>query len=132
MARKQQGKIIPNGVLLKEHEYKTVLFFTERGYDVELIPPTNSPKSKSPDIIMQGLVWEMKSPQGKGKNNVSNNLKKASKQSANIIFDFRRYNKRIVKSAIREAINLYGDSRRIKRMYVITDDEELLIPKKSY
>ena len=37
MPRMKKGKIIPNGVILEKHEYKTVLMFTEMGIDVELI-----------------------------------------------------------------------------------------------
>ena len=38
MLRMKKGKIIPNGVILEKHEYKTILLFTEMGSDVELIP----------------------------------------------------------------------------------------------
>ncbi len=30
MPRMKKGKIIPNGVILEKHEYKTILLFTER------------------------------------------------------------------------------------------------------
>lgn len=38
MPRMKKGKIIPNGVVLKNHENATVVFLTELGFDVELIP----------------------------------------------------------------------------------------------
>lgn len=34
----RRGNIIPNGVVLEKHEYKTILLFTEMEKDVELIP----------------------------------------------------------------------------------------------
>ncbi len=37
----KKGKITPNGVSLEKHEYDTVLFFTELGCDVELLPRSN-------------------------------------------------------------------------------------------
>ena len=35
------GKIIPNGVVLETHEMATVVFLTEKGYNIELIPKSN-------------------------------------------------------------------------------------------
>lgn len=49
----RKGRIIPNGVVLEVHEYRTVLFFTELGYDVELIPKSNKPGEHSADIMMK-------------------------------------------------------------------------------
>ena len=37
----KHGKIIPNGVVLKEHELSTVVLLTSLGFDVELIPKSN-------------------------------------------------------------------------------------------
>ena len=53
------GKIIPNGVSLEKHENNTVVFFTNLGHNVELIPPSNTPKAKTPDFMMDGQAWEM-------------------------------------------------------------------------
>ena len=61
LKRQRVGKIIPHGVKPEPHELDTILFFTERGKDVELIPISHTPKVKSPDFYMDGLVWEMKS-----------------------------------------------------------------------
>lgn len=62
LKRQKTGKIIPHGVKPEPHELDTILFFTERGKDVELITPSNTPHSKRPDFYMDGLAWEMKSP----------------------------------------------------------------------
>lgn len=34
----KQGRIIPNGVSLERHENDTIVFFTNLGYTIELIP----------------------------------------------------------------------------------------------
>ena len=36
----EKGKLKQNGVHLEEHEYNTVKYLLESGYDVELIPPS--------------------------------------------------------------------------------------------
>ena len=37
------------------------------------------------------MQWELKSPKGKGKNNIERQLQTGLKQSKNIIFDARRW-----------------------------------------
>jgi hypothetical protein len=59
---KRKGKITPNGVVLETHENATVVFLTEQGYDIELIPPSLHAGMRSPDIVMNNLCWEMKRP----------------------------------------------------------------------
>ena len=55
--------------------------------DVEFIPTANS---STPDFLIDSVVWELKSPQGKGKNNIQRQLKYASKQSQNIVISAQR------------------------------------------
>ena len=62
-----KGKITPNGVVLETHENATVVFMTEQGYDVELLPPVQRKGARTPDIHMNGLDWEMKTPKSNGK-----------------------------------------------------------------
>jgi hypothetical protein len=113
----KQGRITPNGVVLKEHENATVVWLTENGYNVELIPP--SPFSKKPDIIVDDLEWEMKSPKGNGRENLEHAFKAAVKQSENIIFDLRRSkiaeNKALTK--LKRELNL---SKKARRLIIIT------------
>ncbi|MBO4241778.1 MAG: hypothetical protein J5883_00675 [Clostridiales bacterium] len=120
-----KGKIIPNGVVLEAHETATVVYFTELGYDVELIPRSNIQGVHRPDIIMDGLEWEIKSPKGEGKWLIKNTLQKAKDQSENIIMDLRRV--KIPQEKCLTAIKREFDhSKRIKRIKVITKKLKLL------
>ena len=125
----RKGKIIPNGVSLEKHESETIVFFTERGYDIELIPPSNSPKAKTPDFIMNGVAWEMKSPQGKSKTSLEHILKKAIKQSKNIIIDLRR-SKLKEEIAIKEIKKRYNQTNSCRKLKIITKSQNLLEYKK--
>lgn len=58
----KHGKIIPNGVVLKEHELSTVVLLTSLGFDVELIPKSNIKGVHTPDICISDILWEIKSP----------------------------------------------------------------------
>ena len=76
----------------ERHELDTARFFSSLGKDIEFIRPSNIPGVYSPDIIMDGVEWEIKSPKGKGKRTIEKSYHKASLQAKNIIFDLRRIN----------------------------------------
>lgn len=125
----KKGRIIPNGVSLEKHENETVVYFTNLGHDVELIPPSNTPKAKTPDFMMGGKAWEIKSPQGKSRVTVEHAFKRAAKQSENIIIDLRR-TKISTKESIVSVERLFKVSRRVRSLKVITRENKLLDFKK--
>ncbi len=84
--------------------------------DAEFIVRNNY---KSPDIRINGLLWEIKSPTGSGKRNIERQLQHAMKQSDNIIFDARRSKIHIAK--IRSNLNYQtGITKRLKKLLLIT------------
>ena len=107
------GKICPNGVVLMPHEMKTVVFLTDLGYDVELIPKSNIEGQHSADIIIDGISWEIKSPTGETKNTMKNNIQSALKQSNHIIIDLRRINRSMDK-CIREIRREFDENKKIE------------------
>ena len=123
--KKKTGKITPNGVVLKAHENATVVFLTECGYDIELIPRSNVEGVHTPDIKMDGLKWEMKSPKGKGKWLLKNTVQRASHQSENIIIDLHRIKIHQVK-CLQELEKQFKFSKRVKRMLIVTKSRKLL------
>lgn len=125
MGDMKKGKIIPNGVSLEKHEYDTVLFFTELGYDVELLPRSNRAGEHTADIRMGRLIWEMKAPKGEGASLMKNTLQKAVRQSENIIIDLRRV-KRHQSKCLAEIRREFRKSRSIKRIKIITRGNILL------
>ena len=123
--KRRKGKIIPNGVILEPHEYETVTFLTEQGFNIELIKPTHTPKMKNPDIMMNGLIWEMKCPQGKSWKTVEQNFKAATKQSGNIVFDLRKY-KGKEDEAIRCLKRRFHQTSKCRKLKIITKSQEIL------
>ena len=121
----RKGKIKPNGVVLEAHELATVVFFTELGHDIELIPKSNVEGLHLPDIVMDGLKWEIKAPKGDGRWVIMNTLQSAARQSDNVIIDLRRIKlsqEKCLLSLNRE----FEHSKKIKRMLVITKARKLL------
>lgn len=120
------GKIVPHGVSLEKHENDTVVFFTNLGKTVELIPPSNTPCNRRPDFVMDGLEWEMKSPTGSSSRmTVERILHKAAKQSENIVIDLRRV-RLSDEQSLRCLEKQFKLSRRIRRLLVITKQEEVV------
>ena len=121
----KKGTIKPNGVILEAHELATVVFFTELGYDIELIPRSNIEGLHLPDIIMDGLKWEIKAPKGDGRWVIMNTLQNAQRQSENVIIDLRRIKlpqDKCLAALEREFVH----SKKLKRMKVITKAHKLL------
>ncbi len=120
-----RGKLKQNGVHLEEHEYKTVKLLLSLGYNIELQPPNQTKNTRSADLWMNGVLWEMKAPEGGGKNTVRHNLERAKKQSQNVIIDLHRC-KLSDEQAIKELKHHFKLSKRFKRMKIITKSREIL------
>ena len=108
----------------EKHELNTAKFFSEMGKNIVFIRPSNIPSVYRPDILMDGIEWEIKSPQGKGARTIEKIYKKASEQSANIIFDLRRCGLSDA-VAIRQLEREFND-KHSKRLLIITKTNELI------
>ena len=82
--------IIPFNVFVEQHELDVAKVLNKFGKDVEFILPSRVQFSRTPDIKMDGLLWEIKSPKGSSNRTIENNLRCALRQSKNIIIDLRR------------------------------------------
>ncbi len=121
----KKGKIAPNGVVLKTHENATIVFLTEKGFDIELIPKSNVKGLHTPDFIMNKIKWEMKSPKGEGNSVIKNTFQRAAKQSSNLIIDLRRV-KRHQSKCLKEIEREFNHSKRINNLLIITKKGKLL------
>ena len=119
------GKITPNGVSLEKHEYATVLLLTEMGYDVELVPRSTREGEHTPDIIIDNVKWEMKSPTGETRNTIKNIIQGALRQSVNVILDLRRV-KRPMEKCLRDIEREFTHNKKLRRLLVITKSKKVL------
>lgn len=89
--RSKPGKIILPANMKprpEEHELRVAAILSEHfKTDVEFLPRANRP---TPDFLIDGVVWELKSPTGAGKNNIQKQLQESRHQSANVIIDASR------------------------------------------
>jgi hypothetical protein len=122
---KQQGVTKFNGVVLQEHELKTVVFLNLKGFNVELIKPSRKRGVRTPDLKMNGIKWEMKAPKGKGEYEIQQIFKRALRQAPNVIFDLRRSKLHQAKAVAQIERNFKLD-RRAKRVIIITKSRKVL------
>ncbi len=111
------------------HELAIAELFAQQGKDVVFLKPSNIPGVYIPDIVVDGLEWEMKSPEGKGERTIRRNLHKASTQSRNIIFDLSRIGISEDK-CIKELKNAFTSSQHIRNMIIVTKSKEMIWLKK--
>ncbi len=120
------GKIIiPNGVYPEKHELETANIFTRLGKDVEFLAPSKTKRAKTPDVIIDGVTWEIKSPLGNSKYNIQNQFKRAAHQSRNLIFDSRRT--KMTNEYIRNEVAKQMSVRKsIKKLKLITKSGRII------
>jgi UTP:GlnB (protein PII) uridylyltransferase len=127
MARKRIGIIVvPPGVFVDVHEKIAVDFLaSEIGHDVTFLLPDRRKGAKTPDIEMNSLLWEIKSPMGRSSRTIENNLRLALQQSPNIVLDLRRMDGRIpTKKLLNEIERQFTLAKAIKRIIVITRQDK--------
>ncbi len=104
---------------------RTVVFLTELGYDVILIPKSNVSGEHSLDIKMQGLYWEIKCLKEQGKYLIRNTLHRAAHQSENVIIDLSRIKIHQAR-CLRELKKCFRDLKSLSRLKVITKTKKLV------
>ncbi len=84
--------------------------------------------AKTPDVEIQGAQWEIKSPLGKGKHVIEDQIKRASRQSLNIIIDARRCKLHIarVRSQLKYTVSF---RKHLKRVLLINKRKEVEVIK---
>ena len=119
--------IIPPGLFPEKHEMETASFLAKPGLDVEFLRPSRAKGVRSADIIIDGQLWEIKSPCGSSRRTIENDFRKAQKQSSNVIFDLRRIklSEHIAISKIKQEFSMQR-SGKIQHIIIITKDEKQL------
>ena len=108
----------------EKHEFETAKYFAEKGKDIVFIRPSGMPDVHTPDIMMDGVEWEIKCPEGKSKRTIEENFRKAVKQSRYIIFDLR-WIKVEENQCLSQLQKEYDFRHYLKRLLVIRKNSEL-------
>ena len=81
---------------------------------------------KTADIRVGGVEWEIKSPKGDDRNTIENILRKASKQSSNVILDLSRSKMSNIRALSRTKHYLHNNKHCLRKLLVITKDNTVI------
>lgn len=128
MNKKPKGAVlIPADVEgVWKHEIATAHTLAKAGYTVEFLPAKNNDDAKSPDILMDGVKWEIKAPRTDKITAVERNLKRATKQSGNIIIDSQRLHGLQDRTVQRFLVQKFKQQKTIKRLLFINRKRETI------
>lgn len=118
MSRPKGEIIIQPGANVWDHEIATAKALAAAGYNVTFIKASTIPHEKSPDILMNGLFWEIKAPEGSLMKRVEKNIRRALAQSCNVVFDCRRM-KGLPDTAIERELRICAETRIKKLEHLI-------------
>jgi hypothetical protein len=108
----------------RDHEmYAALILAAHFKTDVVFLRPENQ---KTPDLDINDVHWEIKSPTGDGKKTMENNLRSARKQSQNIVISLSRSKMHHRQAISRINFYLRTESHRIKSLKVITKSGKVI------
>lgn len=109
--------IIPADAEIWPHELKTAEALARAGHSVEFLSIVEG--AVHADIIMDGIVWEMKCPETKDIKYIQRIPRRATKQSHNVILDSMRLSTIRDNQLERELRRLAPLIRSIKRLILV-------------
>jgi hypothetical protein len=114
-----------DGAEPEPHEIQTALFLKKKDKDVKFLAPKNRNLIKTPDILMDELKWEIKSPISNGSRVMEHALRSATKQSPNVIIDLRRC-KLTDERALHQITFTAKQRTALRRLIVITKTQKII------
>lgn len=119
-----RGKVvIPAGRRPWPHELRVANILALAGHSVEFL---NETSNKSADILLDGVVFEIKSPITNKPDKLERNIKRGLKQSKNIIFDSSRIKKMRDDNLRRFLINKARTQKQIGKLLFVTKKGQII------
>lgn len=120
---RKNGTFIAPGRKIWSHELHVAEILTLAGHNIEFIEESNL---HTADILLDGIEFEIKSPKTSNTNSLEHLLKKALKQSPNIIIDTSRM-KHSRDDNIRKFLVAQAKSRKqIKKLIMVTKHGQII------
>ena len=129
METKKPEVVIPSNIIPppEEHEVSAAwILAKEYNCAITFLPKREGYMLKTPDFVMKGLEWELKSPTGNAKRTIRNNIDIAKAQAASIIIDTRRtaLADDWVENELKRQCSI---KKRIARLIMIKKNEKIVV-----
>ena len=112
--------IYQDGAFPEPHEIRIARLLINRTTEkIIFLAPNRNKDTKTPDIEMNNLKWEIKSPKGKSSRTIENNFRATLKQSQYVIFDLHRINVPTNQAIAQIKKQIYAN-KGAKRVIIIT------------
>lgn len=121
--QKRSQVIIPAGVAPWPHELRVARILSLAGHVVEFLPPS---RTKTADILLDGVEFEMKSPITSNPKKIIRNIKRALQQSRNVIIDSARIKGMRDDILRRLLINRAKDQKMLKKLLFVTKQGQII------
>lgn len=110
---------MPRTAQAAPHEVDTGRSLAEAGHRVEFREIVHGTGVKNPDVLLDGQVWEIKSPTGSSeRNTISDQFKRASKQAERLVIDLQRCGLSD-STAIAQATRRFLGQKKFKALIII-------------
>jgi hypothetical protein len=93
---------------------------------IRFLKDSNIEGIKTPDIEWCGLRWEIKHPESGNHKTIQNLLRKALKQSDNIIFDLAKIRASMEEKCVHELEKQFNLTKKMQRLKVIKKSREVV------
>ena len=127
MPKKEFSVIVPESVFPKPSAREMSAAYILLDYfksDIKFVPRSNQ---KTPDFIINGHHWELKTPTGTGKYNIQHLLHSAIQQSKNIIVDARFSKMHLARIVSELKRHSTLTTKGIENLIVITKAKKIIV-----
>ncbi len=121
--------VIRPGVDVWEHERKTAQALADAGFVVMFVKKSNEESVRTPDVMMGGALWEMKSPVSSRLPKIQKTLRQAIHQSPNVIYDSQRIKHLNDKQILKELNKWATQLKSLKRLLFVNKKREVIVIK---
>lgn len=125
VSKDKRGHYCKNGIGLESAEENTIRYLCQFGFSIDCIKPLNIKRIKNPDVLLNGVVWEIKTPISDNKNTIKNRFRTASKQSTRAVFDLRNI-KQNSEKVEKQIIGLFGGDGNLRKIIIVRKDGVVL------
>lgn len=94
--------------------------------DMLFVPPNNSLHTPDLQVVKTGEFWEIKNIRGNSKNTIEDNLKKAAKQSHNVVISLLRSKMTATQASARIRYFLSRPHGSIKQVILVTGSNKTI------
>ncbi len=121
--------IIKPDIDVWEHELKTAQALANAGFVVSFVRRSDDEFVRTPDVMIDGVLWEMKSPISNRLPKIQKTLRQAIHQSPNVIYDSQRI-KDLNDNQIRKELEKWaGQFKALKRLVFVNKKREVIVVK---